>query len=140
VPVTDDAGLRDLLDRRRVAVIGCSATPGKAAHDVPAYLDRHGYEIHPGNPHADEILDRPAVDALADLAATVDLVTVFRPSEELSGIVDETLDRHADRGDAGALWLQLGIRDAAAVARAETAGLGVARDRCARIEHRRLID
>jgi predicted CoA-binding protein len=139
VPVTDDAGLRDLLDLRRVAVIGCSTTPGKAAHEVPAYLDRHGYEIHPVNPYADEIFGRPAVDTLAAVAATVDLVTVFRPSEEVPGIVDAALERHADRGDAGAVWLQLGIRDDAAAARAEAAGLRIVQDRCMRIEHGRLV-
>ena len=139
MPVTDDRGLRDLLDLRRIAVVGCSSTPGKPAHEVPAYLQRVGYEIHPVNPFADEVLGRTAVDSLADVEATVDLVDVFRPSDEVAGVVDEVVARHETRGDARALWLQLGIRDDEAAARAEGAGLRVVQDRCLRVEHERLV-
>jgi len=135
VPVTDDRELRDLLDLRRIAVVGCSSTPGKPAHEVPAYLQRAGYEIHPVNPFADEVLGRAAVGSLADVEATVDLVDVFRPSDEVSGVVDEAVARR----DARALWLQLGIRDDEAAARAEDAGLRVVQDRCLRVEHERLV-
>jgi predicted CoA-binding protein len=139
VPVTTDEGLRDLLDMRRVAVVGASTTPGKAAHEIPAYLQRAGYEIHPVNPHADEVLDRPAVGSLADVEATVDLVNVFRPSDEVAGIVDQAVARATDRGDVRAVWLQLGIRDDEAAARAEAAGLRVVQDRCMKVEHGRLV-
>jgi hypothetical protein len=139
MPVTDDDGLRDLLDLRRVAVVGCSTTPGKAAHEVPAYLGRAGYEVYPVNPYADEVLGREAADSLGDVAATVDLVDVFRPSDEVAGIVDEAVARRAARGDVCALWLQLGIRDDEAAARAEEAGLRVVQDRCMKVEHERLV-
>jgi predicted CoA-binding protein len=139
MPVTDDAGLRELLDLRRIAVVGCSSTPGKAAHDVPAYLADHGYEIHPVNPFADEILGRAAVDSLSAVEATVDLVDVFRPSDEVPGIVDEAIDRTETRGDLDALWLQRGITHDEAVARAEAAGLAVVQDRCLKVEHQRLV-
>ncbi|MFC6725234.1 CoA-binding protein, partial [Halobium palmae] len=111
MPVTDDAGLRALLDLDRIAVIGCSSTPGKEAHEIPAYLQRHGYDVVPVNPYADEVLGVEAVDALADVEGEIDLVNVFRPSEEVAGIVDEAIERHESRGDAEAIWLQLGIRD-----------------------------
>ncbi|MFB6304775.1 MAG: CoA-binding protein [Haloferacaceae archaeon] len=138
--VTDDAGLRELLELDRIAVIGCSTTPGKAAHDVPAYLKRHGYEIYPVNPFADEVLGRPARDSLADVSETVDLVDVFRPSDEVPGIVDEVIARREERGDVEALWLQLGIEHDEAAARAEDAGLRVVQDRCIKVEHGRLMD
>ena len=133
---TEDA-VRELLDLRRVAVVGCSTTSGKAAHEIPAYLQRHGYDIHPVNPYADEILGREAVDDLAAVDATVDLVTVFRPSDEVPGIVDQVLARLADRGDVRGLWLQLGIVHDEAAGRAADAGLTVVQDRCMKVEHGR---
>jgi hypothetical protein len=139
MPQTTDDELRRLLDRDPVAVIGCSTTSGKAAHDIPRYLQQHGYHIIPVNPTADEILGEPAYDRLADVPDDVALVNVFRPSSEVDGIVDQVLDRHEERGDAGAVWLQLGIRDDDAAARAEAAGLDVVQDRCMKVEHRRLV-
>ena len=138
--VSDDDSLRDLFDVDRIAVVGCSSTPGKAAHEVPAYLQRQGYEIVPVNPFADEILGETAVDSLAEVEGEIDLVDVFRPSEEVAGIVDETIDRKAAAGDVEAIWLQLGITDAEATAKAEAEGLTVVADRCLKIEHQRLLE
>ena len=138
MPITDDEGLDRLLDADTIAVIGCSTTPGKAAHDVPEYLQRHGYRIVPVNPFADQVLGEPAFDALGDVEAEVDLVNVFRPSEEVPGILDEVRERHAARGDAGAAWLQLGITHDEAVAAAEADGIEVVQDRCMKVEHGRL--
>ncbi len=134
MPVDSDAELREVLGLDPIAVVGCSTTPGKAAHDVPAYLDEQGYEILPVNPYADEVLGRPAADALSELDGPIGVVDVFRPSDELPGIVDETLDR----GDVSALWTQLGIRDREATDRAEEAGVVVVEDRCMKVEHGRL--
>lgn len=128
-----------MLELETVAVIGCSTTEGKAAHDVPAYLQRHGYDVVPVNPFADEILGVEAADSLAEVEADVDLVDVFRPSEEVPGIVDEVRERKESRGDVSALWLQLGISDDEAAARAEEAGLEVVQDRCIKVEHGRLM-
>ncbi|QSG03061.1 CoA-binding protein [Natranaeroarchaeum sulfidigenes] len=121
------------LESETIAVIGCSSTPGKDAHDVPSYLDSNGYGVIPVNPYADEILGRTAYDSLTDVPHEVDLVDVFRPSEEVSGIVDSVLERD----DVGVLWLQLGISDDEAAARAREAGIDVVQDRCLKIEHSR---
>jgi len=138
MPITDDEGLDRLLDADTVAVIGCSTTAGKAAHDVPAYLQRHGYRVIPVNPFADRVLGEPAYDELADVDAEVDLVNVFRPSEEVPEILDAVRERHAERGDAGAAWLQLGISHDEAAAAAEADGIEVVQDRCMKVEHGRL--
>ncbi|ACM57341.1 CoA-binding protein [Halorubrum lacusprofundi] len=138
MPITDDEGLDRLLDADTVAVIGCSTTPGKAAHDVPAYLQRHGYRVIPVNPFADEVLGEPAYDELADVEADVDLVNVFRPSEEIPEILGAVRERHAERGDAGAAWIQLGISHDEAAADAESDGIEVVQDRCMKVEHKRL--
>ncbi|EMA68812.1 CoA-binding protein [Halorubrum aidingense JCM 13560] len=138
MPITDDEGVDRLLDAETIAVVGCSTTPGKAAHDIPAYLQREGYRVIPVNPFADEILGEPAYDALADVDEDVDLVNVFRPSDEVPEILDAVRERHADRGDAGAAWLQLGISHDDAAAEAEADGIEVVQDRCMKVEHRRL--
>ncbi len=139
MPITDDDSLRDLLGADTIAVVGCSTTEGKAAHDVPAYLQSHGYRIIPINPFADEILGETAYDSLGDVDETIDLVDVFRPSEETPGIVEDVITRHEDRGDAGAVWLQLGIANDDAAAMAEEAGLQFVQDHCIKVEHDRLI-
>ncbi|EMA50145.1 CoA-binding protein [Halococcus thailandensis] len=134
MPVTDDDELRAILDHETVAVVGCSSTPGKDAHEIPRYLREHGYEVIPVNPHADEIFDREADDSLADVDEEIDIVDVFRPSDEVSGIVDAALDRE----DSPVIWTQLGIRDEEATERAEADGRQVVVDRCMKVEHQRL--
>jgi len=134
---SDDV-LRELLAMDRIAVVGCSSTPGKAAHEVPAYLQGQGYEIVPVNPFADEILGEPAVESLQDVEGDIDLVNVFRPSDELEAIVDEVIARKTAADDVEGLWAQLGIQDADPEARAADAGLTVVSDRCMKIEHQRL--
>ncbi len=135
MPVESDAELRELLGFRRVAVVGRSATPGKAAHEIPNYLTEHGYDVIPVNPTVEEVLGTPAYDSLSEIDEEIELVNVFRPSEEVSGIVDEALERT----DLRAIWLQLGISDPEATARAERAGLHVVSDRCIKVEHQRLV-
>ncbi|QSG10710.1 putative CoA-binding protein [Halapricum desulfuricans] len=135
MPVETDAEIREILEYDTVAVVGCSSTPGKDAHEIPKYLQAQGYEIIPVNPTSGEVLGRPAYDSLADIEEEVDIVDVFRPSPEVAGIVDEALARD----DLKVVWLQLGIHDDEAVARAEAAGLRVVQDRCMKPEHRRLI-
>ncbi|SFS08767.1 hypothetical protein SAMN05216559_3508 [Halomicrobium zhouii] len=134
MPVESDEDLREILDHDTIAVVGCSTTPGKAAHDVPAYLQNQGYQIIPVNPFADEVLGERAYDSLTDVPDEIDVVDVFRPSKEVEGIVDATLERD----DVTAVWLQLGIEDDEAATRAEDAGLDVVQDRCMKVEHERL--
>jgi predicted CoA-binding protein len=135
MPVTDEDELREILGLNRVAVVGCSTSPGKAAHDIPKYLLDQGYDVVPVNPFADEIFGREAYDSLAEVPGEVDIVDVFRPSDEVAGIVDEALDRD----DGAVIWLQLGIHDDAAVERAERAGRRVVQDRCMKPTHRQLV-
>lgn len=133
--VDSDADLRTVLEYETIAVVGCSSTPGKAAHDVPAYLHERGYDVIPVNPFADEILGRPAHDSLADVEAEIDVVCIFRPSEEVSDIVDEAIARE----DVEVIWTQQGIRDDEAADRAIADGRQVVQDRCMKVEHRRLV-
>ncbi|WP_435318112.1 CoA-binding protein [Haloarchaeobius sp. TZWSO28] len=135
MPVKSDTTLREVLEYDTIAVVGCSNSPGKAAHDIPKYLQSHGYRIVPVNPFADEILGEPTYDSLADVEAEIDVVDVFRPSEEVAGIVDEALARD----DVKVIWTQLGIRDDDAAKKAEDAGIRVVQDKCMKVEHARLV-
>jgi hypothetical protein len=134
MPATTEQ-IREILDAETVAVVGCSTTPGKAAHDVPKYLLDHGYEVIPVNPYADEVFGIEAYDALAEVPEGVDVVDVFRPSEETGPIVDAAIERD----DVTAIWLQLGIRNDAAGERAEAAGKLFVQDRCIKVEHAKLV-
>lgn len=134
MPATTDDELAAALDAETIAVVGCSRTPGKAAHDIPRYMLQHGYEVIPVNPHAEEIFGRTVYDSLSAVEEEIDLVDVFRPSHEVPEIVDEALDRD----DVETVWLQLGIRDEESRERVEAAGKRFVQDRCIKVEHRRL--
>lgn len=135
MPAESDVELREILGFETVAVVGCSSTPGKDAHDVPAYLRNQGYDVVPVNPYAEEIFGRTAYDSLPDIEEEIDIVNVFRPSEEVAGIVDDAIDRD----DVRVIWMQLGISDTAATQQAEDAGKTVVQDRCMKVEHGRLV-
>jgi hypothetical protein len=135
MPIEDADDLRRILEYDRVAVVGASTSYEKAAHIVPAYLQRHGYELRPVNPTATEIFGEPASDSLADVAAPIDIVQIFRPSEEVPEIVEEALDRD----DVKAIWMQPGIRNDEATRAAEDVGVDVVQDRCMKVEHGQLV-
>ena len=116
-----------------ITVVGASVAPAKAAHYVPAHMQRHGWRIVPVNPHADEILGEPVHRTLADVPGPVGLVDVFRPSAQTPDVA-----RQAVAAGATALWLQLGIASAEARDIATRAGLLYVEDRCLIIEQRRL--
>ncbi|WP_254838092.1 CoA-binding protein [Natronomonas marina] len=135
MPVENDDELREILQLDTIAVVGCSATPGKAAHDIPNFMRERGYEIVPVNPYADEIFGMEPYDSLAEVDEEIDIVDVFRPSEEVAGIVDEALDRE----DIDVVWTQLGVRDPEAGERVEAAGKRYVEDRCLKVEYQRLM-
>ena len=135
MPIEDADGLRRILEHKRVAVVGASTTHKKAAHIVPAYLQRHGYEITPINPTADEVFGEQAYDALKEVPEGIDLIEIFRPSAEVPDIVDQAKARE----DVRAIWMQSGIRHDRAADAAESAGLDVVQDRCMKVEHGQLV-
>src|SRR5580704_1559918 len=95
-----------LREAKRLVVVGCSRTVGKAAHDVPEELMRHGWEIVPVNPNTqDEILGERVYETLSEVPGEIDLVVVFRPSQEAAGVA-----REAIKVKAKGIWLQLGIK------------------------------
>ena len=130
-----DSAVRDLLlATRRIAVVGASDRPGRPSGGVFAFLLARGYDAVPVNP---ALSGRPVAGvasvATLEAAAPLDLVDVFRRSEEAGAVVDEAI-----RLGAKAVWLQLGVVDEAAAARARAAGLVCVMDRCPAIEWGRL--
>ena len=135
----DDGIFRALLsDARAIAVVGASPNAARPVFGVMRYLIAAGYRVLPVNPgHAGStILGQPVVARLADIREPIDIVNIFRRSSALAGVVDEAL---ALDPRPKAIWMQLGLADAAAAAKAGAAGVAVVMDRCIRIEHGRLI-
>ncbi len=133
---TDDH-LRDVLTSvRSLAVVGLSPNWNRPSFFVAKYLQGKGYRILPVNPAAagQTILGAPCVASLADLTEVPDMVDVFRNSEAAGPIADEAI-----RIGAKVLWMQIGVRNDAAAARAEVAGLRVIMNRCPKIEYSRLF-
>lgn len=121
-----------ILDRARTfAVVGASPKPWRPSYHVMQTLLDHGYDVVPITPRADTVLERQAYSKLSAVPAEVaiDVVDVFRRSELAGTHVDEAIER-----GVGAVWLQLGVIDHAAAARAREAGLDVVMDHCPAIE------
>ena len=134
--MTEDEEIRDiLLSTRRIAVVGASDRPFRPSYGVSRFLVDRGYEIAPVNPGiAGRQLHGSAVVArLAEAGQPLDMVDVFRRSEEAGAVVDEAI-----RLGARSVWLQLGVVDDAAGERARAAGLRFVQDACPVIEWRRL--
>ena len=134
----DDARLRAILRSvKTIAMVGASADPARPSALVLNYLTGRGYRVFAVNPKlAGGRLGRAAVyAALADIPEPIDMVEIFRRSEAAGVVLDEAL---ALRPLPTVIWMQLGVRDDAAAARAEAAGVEVVMNRCPKIEHGRL--
>ena len=123
-----------LRDCRIIVVVGLSSNPARPSYRVAAYMQQQGKVIVPVNPHETRVLGEIAYPSLSAVPGRIDLVNIFRRSEEAGAIVDEAI-----RVKARAVWLQVGVIDERAAMRARQAGLLVVMDRCWLTEHRRLF-
>jgi uncharacterized protein len=125
---------RILRETCTVAIVGASANPSRASHEVWTYLkSASDYALYLVNPTIGEVEGTPVYPSLADLPLVPDLVDVFRRHEYLPSVLDDTI-----KVGAKTLWLQLGLRHAQVARDGEAAGLRVVMDRCLKIEHARL--
>ncbi|MEM9726733.1 MAG: CoA-binding protein [Pseudomonadota bacterium] len=132
----DHAYLRRVLDEgRRIAVVGASPNSARPSWMVTRYLKSRGYTVHPVNPSAvgEDLAGAPFVGSLAEINGPVDMVVIFRRSEAAGAVVDEAIATLGPRG-LKSIWMQLGVRDEAAAARAKTAGLDLVMNRCPKME------
>lgn len=127
------------LNLKTVAVVGLSKDPSRPSNDVARYLKSHGYTIVPVNPTINEVLGEKSFKSLLDLPdelkREVDVVDIFRRAEDVPAVVDEAIQLHREFGRPKAVWMQLGIINERAAARARQSGLDVVMDRCMKIEH-----
>ena len=116
-----------------VAVVGVSSNPDRASHRVARYLDKYGYPIIPVNPTISEVLGKICYPDLSSIPEVVEVVNIFRRSEDVMPVVDEAI-----KIGARAVWMQEGIVNEEAAAKARDAGLLVVMDKCMRTERTRL--
>ena len=128
--------------RRTIAVVGASKNPEKEANAVPLYLKERGYRIVPVNPTAEEIVGERAYPSLAaipdELAKAIEVVDVFRPSEELAQVAGQVVELSKRSGRSYVFWAQLGLKSEEARAILEKAGMPYVMDSCMKIVHRSL--
>jgi predicted CoA-binding protein len=129
--INDPKVINRILDEcRTIAVVGLSSNPSRPSYGVARYLKHEGYRIIPVNPNETEVLGERAYSGLINVPDKIDLVDIFRRSEEAGVHVDEAI-----RLGAKAVWMQEGVIDHAAAERALKAGLMVVMDRCILREH-----
>jgi uncharacterized protein len=117
---------------RTIAVIGLSEVPSKPSHYVSAYMQQHGYKIYPVNPSIPGVLGEKSYASLTELPIKPDIVNVFRLPKFIPAIVEEMIQLKLPN-----LWVQQGIINLEAAARAEANGIHVVMDRCIMVEHGR---
>ncbi len=121
-----------LRQAKTIAVVGLSSNPLRASNEVAAYLQRMGYRIIPVNPNETEVLGEKAYARLEDVPEAIDIVDVFRKSEDVGPVADSAIAVKAK-----VLWMQLGIENGAAAEKARKAGLAVVENACLLVEHKR---
>lgn len=127
--------IRELLENSQtIAVVGLSANSERISYLVARYMQEHGYKIIPVNPNITEVLGEKGYASLRDIPYKVDIVNVFRHSEDVPPVADDAI---AIRSKA--LWMQEGIVNEPAARKAQAAGLKVVMDRCIMVEHARLM-
>ena len=129
-----DEEIIEILNLKKVAVIGMSKHQEKAAHFVPKYLSENGFDIIPVNPNSDEILNKKCYKEINDIKDDIDVVDVFRPSEDVLPFVKDAIKKNPK-----VIWLQEGIHNDEAENLAREHGIDVVFNRCMLAEHQRLM-
>jgi uncharacterized protein len=128
--------IRKILELRNIAVVGMSNTGGKPANFVPKYLIENGYNIIPVNPTTSEVLGRKSYASISDVPEQVDIVDVFRRSEDVPIVIEDAINKKGVK----VIWMQSGIYNEEAERRAKENGIDVVFNRCMKVEHSMLSD
>jgi uncharacterized protein len=129
-----DEEIRKIYSLKNIAVVGMSKNPDKPAHYVPKYLYEKGYNIIPVNPTTTEILGKRCYASLLDVPDEIDIVDVFRPSDQVKSVIEESV-----KIKPKVIWLQEGIHNPEAEVIAQKSGIEVVYNRCMLAEHQRLF-
>ncbi len=130
-----DDELRKFYGFKTIAVVGMSKNQTKASHYVPKYLVNHGYNVIPVNPTTPEILGRKSYPTVSSVQDDIDIVDVFRPSEDVPAVVEDALKKTGIK----VIWMQEGIHNSEAEKMAKEKNIDVIYNRCMMAEHRRLF-
>ena len=129
-----DKEIKDIFTFKKIEVVGMSRHSNKAAHFVPKYLLEQGYDVTPINPIADEILGKKSYPNITSVADPIDIVDIFRPSEQVLPVVQDAI-----KIKPKVIWLQEGIHNLEAEELARKHGIKVIYNRCMLAEHQRLF-
>lgn len=132
---TDEEIIR-FYDLKNIAVVGMSKNEGKAANYVPKYLIDHGYNVIPVNPTASEIMGRKSYPMVSSVPEQIDIVDIFRPSEDVPAVVQDALKKN----EIKVIWMQEGIYSPEAEKMAREKGIEIVYNRCMLAEHTRLFE
>lgn len=132
---TDEEIIR-FYDLKNIAVVGMSKNEGKAANYVPKYLIGHGYNVIPVNPTASEIMGRKSYPMVSSVPEQIDIVDIFRPSEDVPAVVQDALKKKGIK----VIWMQEGIYSPEAEKMAREKGIEIVYNRCMLAEHTRLFE
>lgn len=135
VDLHSDSELRRIYDLKNIAVVGMSKNEGKPAHFVPKYLIEHGYNVIPVNPTITEVLGRKSYPSIADISEDVDVVDIFRRSEDVPVVVMDAMKKKGIK----VIWMQEGIYNEEAERKAKENRMDVVYNRCMMAEHKRLF-
>ena len=132
-----DSQLKEIYQLKNIAVVGVSKDEEKPSHQVAKYLIEHGYNVIPVNPTVTEVLGRKCYPSIADVKERIDIVDVFRRSDDTLTVVDDVLKK---KDGIKVIWMQLGIYNEEAEKKARGNGMDVVYNRCMMEEHQRLFD
>ena len=131
-----DSQLKKIYELKNIAVVGMSKNEEKAGHFVPKYLIQNGYNVIPVNPTVSEVLGRKSYSTITDIPERVDIVDIFRKSEDVPPIVDDAIHK---KDQIKVIWMQEGIYSEEAEKKAKENDLEVVFNRCMMAEHKRLF-
>jgi predicted CoA-binding protein len=132
-----DSQIKEIYQLKNIAVVGVSKNEEKPSHQVPKYLIEHGYNIIPVNPTVSEVLGRKCYPSVTAINERIDVVDVFRRSEDIPAVIDDVLKK---KDGIKVFWMQLGIYNEDAERKAKENGIDVVYNRCMMEEHERLFD
>ncbi|MFL6377565.1 MAG: CoA-binding protein [Nitrososphaeraceae archaeon] len=131
-----DSEIKNIYRLKNIAVVGMSKSEEKAGHFVPKYLIEHGYNIIPVNPTITEVLGRKSYPTIADIPEKIDIVDIFRRSEDVPAVIDDAINK---KDEIRVIWMQSGIYNENAENKAKQNAIDVVYNRCMMEEHRRLF-
>jgi uncharacterized protein len=130
-----DSEVINFYGLKNIAIVGMSKNEGKAAHYVPKFLIRHGYNVIPVNPTASEIEGRKSYPVVSSIPETIDIIDIFRPTKDVPAVVKDALKKEGIK----LIWMQEGIYSKEAENMAKEKGITVVYNRCMMAEHKRLF-